>query len=139
MTFQLDTSGEVLLTIAKGMPAEVAGGYRWPDLTPFVQGYVEALLGDVRYQRDSAGVRKGDHIVKWDERVNYTNSRLLAFRDLAPATLAAILEDCKDLVRFGVYRMDEGAEFWEERQTGAFRFYPPLTPTLSDDGKVVFA
>lgn len=46
--FTLDTTGEVLVSIALGVPAEVAGGYRWKDLSPFVQGYLRAAFEGLR-------------------------------------------------------------------------------------------
>jgi hypothetical protein len=131
--FKLDTSGEV------------RGGFlgltaiSWSDLDAFTQGYVEAMLDGIRYERTSAGVNKGDHYRKWDERVNCVRSRLLAFRDLAPETLARIMKECASYraSRLGrAMNTEAGAKFWAQRQAGGLDRYVPLTPYLGDDGKV---
>jgi hypothetical protein len=136
MTFQLDTSGAVRI------PPSVAGldgtaayetrtygkarEVRWSDLTPFQQGYIEALLCpwpvDTDEEREaSAGAGPG-------------------FSDLAPATLGRILEDCKarrassDCVENTVAG---GRSFWTRRQAGDRKpAFPPLVVSLSDDGLV---
>ncbi len=112
-TFTLDTSGFV------------PHSYQWSDLSPFEQGYVEAMFAS-----EYRGARLGD---------------AKGFSDLAPETLAAILRDC-EIFRSG-YGLPEsymanqkaskrGGEMWHSRQTGGFDILPPLTPYLDDTGKV---
>lgn len=146
--FSFDTSG-----VVEPSGREVVA-YRWSDLSPFVQGYVEALFASIRYERASAGINKGDHVLKWDERVNYSNSRYLAFRDLDPSALALILRDCERWLHawqhiypevmaqkggdIKTLQRRQGAAFWKWRQHNSEldRVWPPLQPYLSDEGKV---
>jgi len=128
MGAQLDTSGEVMLSIAKGVPAEIAGGHRWSDLTPFCQGYIEAMPWAALIQGDD-----GDGLY-WVPR----------FSDLAPATLSRIIEDCEadqdQGLRLGGLEdrssMKAGRLFWQERQSGNLFDCQPLTPYLGDDGLI---
>jgi hypothetical protein len=133
--FTLDTSGAVDDPHGWGL-------LYWSDLTPFAQGYVEALFaslatppftGHPHLQRE--GVCYGETIV--------------GFSDLAPETLAAILKDCASFANIAEglgakAGAVEGRRFWGGRQrrfpgvgnpawTTAF---PPLTPYLDDDGRV---
>ncbi|MFY8143067.1 MAG: hypothetical protein ACOVMT_04190 [Caulobacter sp.] len=117
MTFQIDTTGTVM-TPRPELP-EVGQAWTWDHLTPFAQGYVEALL------RHAA-----------------------TFSDLAPETLARIIADCDAFAKQypGWVHRDGGALFWASRQGGATRWraymsegFPPLTVQLGDDGKVRFA
>lgn len=139
MNGTLDTSGKV-----GPMGFSQAVGPRpfreWSDLSPFEQGYIEALLRDVRdlwrlteMPDDGTAARVGPY---W-----------IAFRDLAPETLARIIADCEamrsslqiDLGTAG------GRHAWEARQDGWKNWgtaprkeWPPLTVQLGDDGKVRF-
>jgi len=110
----------------------------WRSLTPFAQGYVEELF--------SAGVAPQ---TLWPCR----------FQDLAPETLARIIADCEAFVaeragfesnNMALTYQALGAKFWTARQSCGWghprigvqemaRRFPPLTVTLGDDGKVVFA
>jgi hypothetical protein len=105
--FQLDTSGAIY---------ENAPHYEatlWKDLSPFTQGYIEALLAGLPFSR-------------------------LAFHMLAPETLARIIADCEAMQAKGLRDTPEvGRSAWEVRQMGATDF-PPLTVQLSDYGKVGF-
>jgi hypothetical protein len=156
--FTLDTSGTV------AMPAEPRHGaprrqhYSWSDLSPFEQGYVEALFAGAVVP----GIRI-THQPTGDIRPATLNKLKLAFRDLAPETLAAIRKDCAafydglpTMHRAVVVSRGQaaGRAFWEARQSsGALAFggwpgpyaaplniaarrFPPLTPFLNDDGKV---
>ena len=133
MTFTLDTSGSVLKTVS-ARPFGTAREWRWSDLTPFAQGYVEAMFAD------------------WAERLNEQRIALglplrrVAYRDLAPETLARIIADCEQALAdklCGYMNYSEtGAMFWKERQAdqlnGMEPRFPPLTVSLNDQGKVVF-
>lgn len=125
MTFQLDTSGAVAATEAHD-PAGLSLIWHWDDLSPFVQGYVGAVLR-------AADVTPG-----------VPHDRYVAFSDLAPETLARIIADCEGLqsrLPRWTERGDAGSVFWSERQDGQWIGYgfPPLTIQLGDDGKVKFA
>jgi|SRR6185312_6992959 len=119
--FQFDTSGEVNIGPGnwpdgrRGRTATVT--FSFPDLSPFVQGYVEAMLTDV------------DLVGQWLDTVD--KFRAPAFSDLAPETLARIMEDCERVSHYL-----RGGEFWKWRQAGKLFDFPPLTPYLGDDGKV---
>ncbi len=143
--FQLDTSGAI------PTPSCPAGWTftRWSDLTPFVQGYVEAVFaGFVPPSGDYCRACRGSGM--WHcadpsrvgesegcgQRVSY------AFSDLAPATLVRIIADCelrgRSTTRGVGVQAEDGRIFWAERQAGDWSAFPPLTVSLSDDGKVVF-
>jgi hypothetical protein len=126
MTFQLDTTGAVLPVARYDSKwnAEPCG-YRWSDLSPFTQGYIEALFADGVDE-----VEPGRHFML---------DRPIAFRDLAPETLARIIADCGLACREGDAHM-EGVDYWNRRQAGDYlTTRPPQTLQLCDDGKVRFA
>lgn len=130
--FTLDTSGAVYLPIAG-----IAGTNKvaWSDLSPFAQGYIEALFASVAGAFDEGRVWR----------------RPVAFRDLAPETLACIIADCEAFQKpaigaadWIVFNRATGGDFWRDRQAHQLtahstRQFPPLTVTLGDDGKVRFA
>jgi hypothetical protein len=129
--FKLDTSGRV--------PVAVSGGHtlaEWPDLSPFVQGYVEALLkGLYRQEQDAAAAKLG--------RAPMPAFARYCFRHLAPETLAPIIEDCEraDHLRPGASTAGDtasGEQLWTLRQAGKLDRFPPQTLYLCDDGKVRF-
>jgi hypothetical protein len=114
----LDTSGAVALPHAAH--GQTFCSTLWSDLTPFQQGYVEALFAS--YQ----------NAVHGDANAG------LRFSDLAPEALALIQKDCErvcDLAGTDGGSPVVGAAFWRNRQGGTASF-PPLTVTLGDDGKV---
>lgn len=124
--FTLDTSGFVWL-----QHGQLANTY-WEDLTPFQQGYVEALLASISELPSGINPPAGE----W---------RPFAFSDLAPEALAMILRDCERIhgrargaLTNGLARpTDPGGAFWRLRQRGIYGDdFPPLTPSLSDDGRV---
>lgn len=139
-TFTLDTSGRVNIT---SDPAK--GFIRWDDLSPFAQGYVEALFASLR---------------RWNGRPvlpvpgpEGSSSSLIevAFCDLHPEALAMILRDCEALTQeFPTMALthNDGFVFWHSRQSGfrpgadAFHgaslkvAFPPLRVSLDDAGKV---
>lgn len=127
-TFPLDTSGRV-----EAVPgsAHHAPAYAWSDLSPFVQGYVGAMFAscfDPVF--DKPVLRSG-----------YADFRGISFSDLAPATLAAILRDCERwLDRYPKTEVTakKGENAWRYRQEQLVERpdFPPLTPFLSDDGKI---
>lgn len=134
MGFQLDTSGTVAHPTQRhnnGDRVQVA----WKHLDPFTQGYVEALfagpLTELRRDReDEIGM----------------NIDPLAFSDLAPESLARIIEDCAAFQNFTAglgFKTGavEGRRFWDGRAAGLppgpwGAAFPPLTAYLADDGKV---
>lgn len=167
MTFQIDTSGYVLMG-----DREMVGRTKrvlWSDLDPFTQGYVEAALTDL-YRPEARGwthspahggyIRPGhlkpgttgaawdDHPsdVGADEAWDIDSDDPLAFHMIAPETLARIIADCeafKAPVRWRGATDKTGGRFWKERQRGLFarhagQRFPPLTVSLGDDGKVRF-
>lgn len=128
-TFKLDTGGSVFVPIS---PAHVRG-YRWSDLSPFEQGYVEALLQSCDFPvRNAAGtpLREGDPLPGWMRA---------RFSDLSPEALATILRDCAEecAVQTVANSRYSGLRFWQLRQDGRMRrTFPPLTVALTDDGKI---
>jgi hypothetical protein len=125
--FTLDTSGSIW-SAPEGIARRLM---TWRDLSPFAQGYVEAMFtasyGDIR--ADIAGAQG------WD------GDREPAFADLAPETLARIIADCEAFVAEPTVIVDAryGRNFWRVRQRGDLPKFPPLTVQLGDDGKVRFA
>lgn len=132
-TFTLDTSGEVRFPADYAMtgdPDVAFIDYRWSDLSPFAQGYVEALFADGVALDDGAQLARVP----------------LGFSDLAGETLARILEDCEaalgdklcDYTDAAVH----GAMFWRDRQAGQLNgidpLFPPLLVHLADDGLIYF-
>jgi hypothetical protein len=126
-TFTLDTSGEVQFRDSHG---ELMS-YRWIELTPFVQGYIEALFAEISEWATHT----------YDEAAGAQVP--LGFRHLAPEALAAILTDCEAMLsslHISESR-DSGRNAWDARQTGwktwgttPRKRFPPLTPTLGEDG-----
>jgi len=121
--FQLDTSGAV----CTHSPLD---GYVWPDLTPFTRGYIEALLRE--FNRTLGGV----------VREAFKISQPMPWTILAPEALATIIRDCANAVsafgRIAPFATEDGRLFWLDRQSGSLTKdnFPPLTPTLGDDGLV---
>lgn len=130
MTFTLDTSGSVDHVVAPGC-TETGLALEWADLSPFVQGYVEALLADWR-----AALERG-------RRHPLPLGMVPRFADLAPEALALILRDCEAWSHqythpaFDPGPRVRGQHFWRDRNRAPFfRDFPPLTPYLGDDGRV---
>ena len=124
--FTLDTSGVIHFG---GDAYRPAGHFRWPDLDPFTQGYVEAAKQafPLPTMPDPGGETPSHMQLDW------------GFSDLASETLATILKDCARALSFGRYANTEaeGRVFWRSRQTGRHGDgFPPLTISLGDDGKV---
>ena len=139
MTFQLDTTGTVRFRGFERAPGfDDRDHIWWSDLDPFTQGYIEALFASVG----------GFEAIRADDLAWPGKTSFLGFSDLAPETLARIIEDCASFqnVANGLGNKThtaEGRRFWNGRQgglSGAFgAAYPPLTVQLSNDGKVSFA
>lgn len=136
MAFQLDTSGIVLLP-RPGAEDRFKDGWRFEDLDPFTQGYVKALFAESDGWAAIDLSRPGQYAFR-------------GFSDLAPETLARIMEDCAADQRAGLKlniagntedrtSFKAGAEFWWERQSGNLFDARPLTVILCDDGKVRFS
>jgi hypothetical protein len=103
--------------------------FRWTDLDAFTQGYVEQVLKTVWLSLDRATL----------DGMSLTG-QCMAFSDLSPEALAAILRDCAEAqskmgAAYGKHS-SEGAAFWANRQTGWYASFPPLSAYLGDDGKV---
>lgn len=165
-----DTSGAVVIPHPGKSPrarilAPLDEVVRWSDLSPFEQGYVEAMFAsgvrqcerccgngeliadEARYLSPLDG-DKGDEAVgdcpNCSGRGEFT---LGGFSDLAPETLAAIRKDCSAIVALyqphieGRIGASAGEGFWLGRQLGHYATdgFPPLTVTLGDDGKVRFS
>jgi hypothetical protein len=133
MTFKVDTSGRIACT-DPSKPC-ICHAATWDQLSPFVQGYVEAMFstrfdgldGTARYEAETYGK-------SW------------RFSDVAPETLARIMEDCERfLALFGLCDVATsqkcGRIFWEQRSdpvwcSSLVERFPPLTPYLGGDGKI---
>lgn len=121
--FKFDTSGSVLVKRFSEVPSDYVF---WSDLSPFAQGYVEAMLRG-QNERIAKVLKPG------------LNFRLLAFSDLAPETLARIMEDCELYCknRFSEQQpASVGRMFWAIRQNNELSQLWPLIVSLGDDGKV---
>lgn len=106
----------------------------YPDamtsLSPFTQGYVEALFEELNGHATGEGLEP------------------YSFSDLAPETMARIIADCEAFsavhVAQGFSNNRAGRWFWNARAEGwhdalgKFEDFPPLTTQLSG-GKVRFA
>lgn len=158
--FKLDTSGEIVLPYPHLHPHP--RGYRWSDLDPFTQGYVEALFASLRARWCKRGHEpEGIHFLSRYVRCSKCGQRgipsngsrkagrsrritwlkRLGFFDLSPEALAMILRDCERFQQVSPPPMDSlgtvgGAWLWHFRQNGQFAAYRPLTITLADDGNV---
>lgn len=134
MGFQLDTSGAVAMGSEHG-PQYAGINLVWSDLTPFAQGFVEALFAPHNHGRSGRSVMT-------------VGGRQAAFRDLAPETLARIIAVRDRVANYEIFSIlasgwdnpQLGALVWAEQQRGAYfdKGFPPLTVTLGDDGKVRF-
>lgn len=114
-----DTSGVVCIP-ARDFEGPVDRVLSWDKLSPFVQGYVEALFESLVEQTHTTG---------W------------AFRYLDPSALALILRDCEAwrcLYPRGRDDKQGGANMWLLRaeQMVERKDFPPLQPYLSDEGRV---
>ena len=133
--FEVDTTGTVICKASVFPVGEQHMIVKWSDLTPFMQGYVEAMLQP-------------------HEALHYSlTDRFAGFSDLAPETLARIIADCEAYQAAhhsalegldGPRRPDsthqkDGAMFWHWRNKPGAISYSPLTVTLGDDGKIRFA
>lgn len=137
MTFQLDTIGYVLMGIRKMVQG--TNQLRFSDLSPFTQGYIEALFA-------SSWRETGTAIYYAEDQREWRDAR---FSDIAPEALTRIIADCEAFQAspahdHGGDRKAKGAALWKARNavpdlgTSRYRF-PPLTVQLGDDGKVRFA
>lgn len=119
----LDTSGTVKVTRRTPFGDTITHGAIWSDLSPFAQGYVEAIFAELQQLSHTTG---------W------------AYRYLSPEALAMILRDCEAYrARYQSSTHEQGAAFWAARQNPTRYFsgwnadFPPLRVYLNDDGKVM--
>jgi hypothetical protein len=123
--FTLDTSGTVI-RLSQLQPDLPVGVWRWSDLTPFEQGYIEALFASI--------ADLGPDFWANDDKAGYPDFN---FGILSPSALDLIRRDCeRGQMHYTASDEFEGGEFWRDRQRGIFKILPPLTVSLGDDGKV---
>lgn len=125
--FKLDTSGRVdgqVPHLLRLRCQSFDSFILWSDLSPFLQGYTEALC---------AGIFDP---VFWA----LTPKRAPAFSSLAPEALLRIIDDCNAFVSHPYSALCQypaaGRGFWSSRQAGTRPEFPPLQAVLNDDGKV---
>ena len=88
MSFQLDTSGAIRLPDSL-LTGALRQTITWPDLSPFTQGYIEALFaGSLEAIREDAFQRG----LALSRRHSWAQ---IAFSDFAPEALARIIADCE--------------------------------------------
>lgn len=144
--FTLDTGGEVT---TQDRPEAYGGVYCWSDLSPFAQGYVEALFASFERWPSTTF---GD--AKYPALPNVSGHGVtigLGFSDLSPEALALIIRDCERALRTSLWgnSVRDGRLFWSERTEELFSgfwggqqtllcetLFPPLRPFLNEDGKV---
>jgi len=130
MALQLDTSGVVRMPDrprAKHMDHAFPALTIWSDLSPFTQGYVEAMFEEL-WRTAGSGLA---------HQINVSR-----FRHLAPETLARIMEDCAWFMALDrrpgwLLTNENGHAFWHARQgIQVLGGWVAITPYLGDDGKV---
>jgi hypothetical protein len=142
-SFKLDTFGAV--SSVPGVSAIDAPSYTtWRNLTPFAQGYVEAMLTPNPYDVRSMGWRADCPRCVASKFTCDDHHRVkLGFSDLAPATLSRIIGDCERYRALNKRTPDwtcDGRYFWERRQSdGCDTGFPPLTVSLGEDGLIYLA
>jgi hypothetical protein len=138
--FTLSTSGEVYVADALFPNKSGEPGLRWHNLDAFTQWSVGAVL-----KAASLLAVKGFDPCEDEDTSAGAVPLVVAFGDLAPETLARIMADCARCalrLRYVEPSQSErqrelGAMFWRDRQRGLYgRTFPPLMPTLGDDGRV---
>lgn len=127
--FKIDTSGAVRFDSNDGRPTYL----RFEDMTDFTQGVVEAALRgllSVLFGPDGEGYS--------DDQL----SSMVAYRLLAPATLAQIMADCdRWSSEYGGPDLNEafdGQMFWGTRNMGEWSDvgFPPVALSLAEDGLI---
>lgn len=101
--FILDTSGTVYVPGTLGMPAPgFETAYKWRLLDAFTQGYIEALFfteSEPQTTREDAFTARGTIRKTWRRAVEEGQQKDIpedfGFADLAPDSLAKIIEDCR--------------------------------------------
>ena len=132
--FTFDTSGAV--EVQPMSETEGSIRIRWSDLSPFAQGYIEAAFASASVPNTPNLTHRGVYMITPNG-----DRRAVAFSDLAPETLAAMLGDC-EAVREGslaAYKRrtpHAGGLFWETRKRGGLSAFPPITLYLGDDGRI---
>lgn len=143
MTFQLDTSGTVY-RVYDGQERHLTDQlWTWSDLNPFTQGYVEAVMRSLwdEYENIRRSLSQ-PYVVGTNDQLARLQAKkaTIAYYNIAPETLARIMEDCAARLRGGLEpnTLNAGHLFWGGRKNGRSANFPPLTPYLADDGKVRF-
>lgn len=151
-TFTLDTSGYVNLDPRAVFPDwdvdEHGCVLRWDDIgaLPYgqlAQGCIKAAIKSLDAPPTRNVQRRGVY------NLSGGTYRALGFSDLAPATLARILQDCASFeniaVGLGLTKLGEreGRHFYAGRNNGTLQgafaaAFPPLTLRLGDDGLIYF-
>lgn len=98
--FILDTQGEVAPPAGVAVPWPHA--LKWCDLSWFAQGYVEAIFFT---ECEHGSNRDGDGARKWNPETDSSLPDDVAFSDLAPVALLAILNDCRAFEGSDAWRM----------------------------------
>ncbi len=134
-----DTSGVVDCPVGK-----LISFRPWSDLSPFAQGYVEALFKSFHAEVENIrSVLSRANVIGTNEHlVRLQAWGALGFSDLSPEALGMILADCEALQRNAWPKADLrrlGQDCWRSRQEGRSADFPPLTVSLNDDGKIVLA
>lgn len=122
--FTFDTSGFVPDT----NPLSGRSRYHWTDLSPFVQGTLEAAARELYERLLTVGWTKAEA------------SAAVAFSRWSPDALALILRDCERYCEHheisGLTAV-AGRAYWDNRQHGLYLVTsPPLHHFLNDAGKV---
>jgi len=105
--FHLDTAGAVDAAPGSGLVGAI---HFHDDLDAFTQGYIEALF-----------FTSGDPCGSFNDGEAGENDDLTAvrgFADLAPETLAAIIEDCREFQKQTAPERDNGSALWRYLEHG---------------------
>lgn len=133
--FTLDTSGAIYFATPYAKAHGLKTFYRWPDLSLFTQGYVEAAhRWFCEHHQQTCRHLKSEGLESCDCRAG----RWTRFDQIHPETIAAMMKDCElsQSMAGGPGNHEAGEYFWHERQQGLELRFPPLTLFFDDEGKV---
>lgn len=125
--FQIDTTGRVECSAS----FQPLGWAIWADLSPFTQGYVEAMFASEAESMNGEN-SPGGYIEGREYGVR--------FDDLAFEALARIIQDCAAFEPEPTVAVthEYGRQFWRVRQLDRLPKFPALTVFLAPDRKVRF-